>query len=187
MNKITKWVVGAVCAVALVTSAYAADTVATAKVSAPQVNASLFNAGEFGVSLGTGYTLDTSALFNDEYTFNLNAGAFWFPFRNVGFEAVVPFYQTKGVSVDEVQAGVVFRLPLAKTTPVFRNVAPYVGLGAVYNWDTEQDWAYVAKAGLDVRFNPKWGVFVEGNYRNSELDNWGDGQTLLVGGFKLVF
>lgn len=197
MNKITKWMVGALCAVALLTSTFAADTstVATAKTSlqTTQTEASLFNAKEFGLSIASGYTLggtvssigETS--FQQPYSLNLNAGVFYFPWRNLGFEANVPFYQSKGVSVSEVQAGLLFRVPLAKTTSVFKNLSPYVGVDAVYNWNSDQEWAYIGKVGLETRLNSKWGVFVEGQYRNSEFKNWGNGQSTLNGGLRLVF
>lgn len=194
-----KLFVGVFCALLLVTApVMAADTVVKAtnmpvvvqSVAAPSV--SPFNSGEFGVSLGSGYalgqakTVSGGTLFKEAYTLNFNAGAFWFPWRNVGFEANVPFYQTKGVSLSEVQAGVLFRLPLAKTTALFKNIAPYVGFGGVYNWNTEQDLAYVAKVGTEIRLNNKWGLFTEGQYRNKDT-SWGQGQVSLNGGIKLVF
>lgn len=163
------------CAFALTVSAFAADTNST----------SLFNAGELGLSLGTGYTVDRAAAFQDPYAVNLQAGAFWFPWRNFGIEADVPFFSTKGVSVQEVQAGLVARLPLSKTTPVLKNLAPYVGIGGVYNWQTDQDWAYVGKVGIEARLNKKWGVFAEGQYRDKDFQL--DGQTSLVGGLRFVF
>lgn len=195
MKNITKWIVSAVCALALVTSTFAAsNTVATVKnVQTTQSAGSLFNAGEFGLSLASAYELGAAGnisgatAFNQAYTLNFNAGAFWFPYRNLGVEANVPFYQSKGVSVDEVQAGLILRVPLAKETPLFRNVAPYVGIGGVYNWETEQDWAYIGKIGAEVRLNKKWGVFVESQYRNYELQNFDKGSVSLVGGLKLVF
>ena len=195
MRKYTKMIAGVLFAfaIAFATSAFAADTVkagAVAQTSAVQ-STSLFNAGEVGVSLSTGYVLDRANLFKAPYSLNATAGAFWFPLRNLGVEANVPFYQSTGVSVDEVQAGLVLRLPLAKTTPLFRNVAPYVGFEGVYNWQDAVNWAYIAKAGVDVRLNAKWGLFVEGQYRNNELRNvtttLDQGQTSVQGGLKLVF
>lgn len=193
MNKTYKWIVSALFALALVTSTLAAtNTVAVAKVSAIQTT-SLFNAGEFGLSIASAYDVGTAesvngdTLFQDPYTLNFNAGVFWFPFRNLGVEANVPFYQSKGVSVSEVQAGLVLRLPLAKQTPVFRNLAPYVGVSAVYNWETPQNWAYIGKAGLEARLNKNWGIFAEGQYRNYELQNWEQGSVGINGGLRLVF
>ena len=194
MKQITKLVLGLSLAVALLaTSAFAAtNTPVAVKTTALSPATSLFNAGEFGLSIGSGYslgkaeTLSGKTLFQNAYDFNLNAGVFYFPWRNVGFEANLPFYQTKGVSVDEVSAGVLLRLPLSKDKAVLKNLSPYVGLGGVYNWNSEENWAYVGKVGLEVRLNKKWGVFAEGQYRNVDFD-WGKGQTTLVGGLKLVF
>jgi opacity protein-like surface antigen len=171
-----KLIVLLTCMAAFAVTAIAADTNST----------SLFNAGEVGLSLGSGYTVDRADAFKDPYAMNLQAGAFWFPWRNLGIEADVPFYSTKGLSVQEVQAGVVFRLPLSKTTPVLKNIAPYLGVGGVYNWETAENWAYVGKVGAEFRFNKKWGVFAEGQYRNVDFD-WNAGQTSVVGGLKFVF
>lgn len=199
MKKFTKMIVGVFAALLLATSAFAADTavkatnapVAVETVKAPST--SLFNAGEFGLSLSSGYdvgaanTVNGKTLFSQPYSFNLSAGAFYFPWRNVGFEANVPFYQTKGVSVDEVQAGLLFRLPLSKETPILKNLAPYVGVSGVYNWHDVQDWAYIGKVGVEARLNKKWGIFAEGQYRNYEFQNWGQGSVSVQGGLRLVF
>jgi hypothetical protein len=203
MKKIKSLFAGVVIAIALAigTSAFAATNTVTAGKSVQTVaveSKSLFNAGEFGLSLASGYDLGTadtvvasggkaSTLFGNPYTFNLNAGVFYFPWRNLGFEANVPFYQTKGVSVDEVSAGLLFRLPLAKETPILRNISPYVGASAVYNWQDEQDWSYIGKAGVELRLNKKWGVFTEAQYRNYEFKNWGNGAVSITGGLKFVF
>ena len=93
---------------------------------------------------------------------------------------------TKGVSVQEVAFDVVLRLPLSKSTPVLKNIAPYIAAGGVYNWQTQENWAYVGKAGVELRLNKKVGFFVEGQYRNVDFD-WGQGQTSLNGGIRLVF
>jgi opacity protein-like surface antigen len=187
MKKMIKSLVGVFCALFLVTSmALAANTVTNAPTS-------LFNAGEIGLTLGSGYNVGTagnvkgSTVFTEPYALNFNAGAFYFPWRNLGFEASVPFYSTKGVSVQEVEVGSVLRLPLSKTTPILKNIAPYVGVGGIYNWQTAQDWAYVGKVGTEFRLNSKWGVFVEGQYRNFELKNFEQGNVSLNGGVRFVF
>jgi outer membrane protein W len=154
-------------------------------------DSSLFNANELSVSLGTSYTVDyhvTSVkdAFAQPYDFNLNVGAQYFLTRNLGVEANLPFYQTKGVSFSEVQAGLVFRLPLSSSTPILKSIAPYVGVGGVYNWVEDQSWAYVGKAGVEFRLNKKWGVFSEAQYRNTDF-KWGNGATSIAGGLRLVF
>lgn len=152
----------------------------------------LFNSKELSLSIGSSYVVDYQAssvksAFSAPYDLNFTAGASYFVTRNLGVEAAVPFYQSKGVSVSEAQAGLVFRLPLAKTTPLLKNVAPYVGVGGVYNWqnDSSEKWAYIGKAGAEYRLNSKWGVFVEGQYRNKDFD-WGNGATTIAGGLRLV-
>lgn len=149
-------------------------------------NESLFGR-EVGLSLGTGYVLDPSAAFQQDYSFNLSAGAFGYLNKWFGAEVNVPFYQTKGVSVSEVQAGLLFRLPLAVETPVLRNTALYLGAGGVYSWQDQSDWAYIGKVGAEFRLNKKWGFALEGQYRNDQFSNWGNGSVSLVGALHLVF
>lgn len=191
MKNYTKLIAGVFCAVALVfaSSAFAqtvkAGTVAQTTAAS---DTSLFNAGEFGLSLSSGYNLDRANLFKTPYSLNGTAGAFWFPFRNVGLEANVPFYQSTGVSVDEVQAGALLRLPLSKTVPVLRNLSPYVGVGGVYNWQAKADLSYEAKAGLEVRLNKGWGIFGEYQYRNDSISKLTTtGGSTLQGGLRFVF
>ena len=188
MNKYIKWIVSTVCALTLTTAVFAAAPAPVVK----EVNPSLFNAGEVGLTIGSGYDVGKAGevngqtLFNDPYTFNLNAGAFWFPWRNVGGEVSVPFYQTKGVSVDEVQAGLLFRFPLSKEKAVFKCFAPYAGVSGVYGWDAVEKWSYLGKLGMEFRTNKKVGFFVEGNYRNNDFSDWGQGAVGINGGLRLV-
>lgn len=163
--------------------------VATSSIAAD--DGGYFNAKELSVSIGSSYVADyhvdnVADAFAQPYDFNLTAGAQFFPYRNFGFEVNVPFYQTKGVSVSEVNAGLLFRLPLSKTAPVLKSVAPYVGFGGSYNWDAPEVWTYVAKAGVEWRLNSKWGLFTEAQYRNAGF-NWDKGATAVAGGIKLVF
>jgi hypothetical protein len=142
--------------------------------------ASLFNAGEVGLSLGSGYVVETSAPFKQDYSFNLIAGAHYFPTKYVGVQAFVPFYATKGVSVTEAQAGLTLRLPIGF-------VAPYIGGNGLYNWNADSEWAYVGRGGLEVRVNSKVGIFAEGQYRNNTFKNWDKGAVSVVGGVKFNF
>lgn len=142
-------------------------------------NDSLFHAKEFGLSLGTGYALDTSAAFQQDYDFNLNAGVFYFPYKYFGGEVNIPFYQTKGASVSEVQAGLLARVPIGF-------VSPYVGVGGVYSWENDKEWAYIAKGGVEIRANSKWSVFAEYQYKNVDF-TWSKGFSSVVGGIKFIF
>lgn len=196
MKKFTQLLAGVFCALLLVTSTFAANTTVSATngpvivqtVKAPASAApSLFNADEYGVSLATAYTVDRANLFKDAYSQNLNVGVYYFPWKYVGLEANVPLYQSTGVSVDEIQAGALLRVPLSKQKAILKNIALYGGLGGVYNWQESQDWAYIGKAGLELRVNSGWGLFAEGQYRNYQLQNWNSGQTSLNGGIRLRF
>jgi opacity protein-like surface antigen len=177
MRNYSKWIAGVFCALTILS---------TTAFAATNEQASLFNAGETGLTLSTGYTVDPSAAFQSEYSFNLTAGLYHYLTRNIGVEVNVPFYSTKGASVTEVQAGLLARLPLSSNVPLFRNFAPYIGLGGVYNWNTVQDWAYVAKAGVEVRLNKNWGIFTEYQFRNSDF-NWSKGEQRVAGGLKFTF
>jgi outer membrane protein W len=178
MRNYTKLIAGVFCALAL--------TFATVASAATNEQASLFNAGETGLSLSTGYAVDNDSAFQNDYSFNLTAGLYHYATRNIGAEVNVPFYTSDGFEVREVQAGLLARLPLSSNVPLFKNFAPYVGAGGVYNWETAQDWAYIAKAGVEVRLNKHWGVFAEYQYRNSDF-TWETGEQRVQGGLKLVF
>ncbi len=199
MKKFTKLFAGVFLAIALVTSAFAADTSVTA-TSTPVVvqttttpSTSLFNANEFGLSLASGYNLGQANSvsgknpFTEPYTLNANAGVFYFPWRNLGVEVNVPFYQNQGVSVSEVQFGSLIRLPLAKETAILKNISPYVGFGGVYNWQTLSKWSYIGKVGTEFRVIQGWGLFVEGQYRNDAFGDYGQGNVSLNGGIRIVF
>lgn len=181
-----KFILSIVMALALIVPTMAASDLSSTAPSLTQTS-SLYNAKEFSLNLGTSYNLDTSAAFQQEYAFNLAVGSTYFFTRNIGVEAWLPFYSTKGASFQEVQAGVLFRLPLSTDKAILKNIAPYIGVGGVYNWDTDSTWAYIAKVGSEFRLNKKWSTFIEGQYRNDEFQNWGQGQVNLVGGFKLIF
>jgi hypothetical protein len=148
---------------------------------------SLFNGKEFAVSVGSGYVVDTSAAFQQKYALNFAGGVSYFVNRYVGLDVMVPFYSTKDISVSEIQAGALLRVPLAYEIPVLKNLAPYVGVGFVGNWKTEESLAYVGKVGVEGRINSKCGVGVETQYRNNKFSDWKDGQMNLFGYVKLVF
>jgi hypothetical protein len=195
MKKFTNTVVGLFMASMLVVPAIAATTVKATNapvvietVRAPVVP--LYSANEFGLSLSSGYdvgaagTVNGSTLFSQPYNFNLTAGAFYFPLRNVGFELNLPFYNTTGVSVDEIQFGTLFRLPLSADKPVFKNLAPYIGIGGVANWKDQQKWAYIGKVGTEFRLNKHVGLFAEGQYRNCDFE-WSVGAVSIQGGLRI--
>jgi opacity protein-like surface antigen len=152
---------------ALVGQGYSADKV------------DLFNAKEIGISLNSGYVIDTSAPFQQDYSFNLGVSASYSLTKNFVLQTTLPFYQTKGVSISEIQAGVIARLPVG-------HFAPYVGANYVYDWDADNKSAYIGRAGLEFRFNPKWSTFVEWQYRNNNFD-WDNGSQSIVGGITLIF
>lgn len=141
----------------------------------------LFNGNELSLSLSSGYSVDNG--FQDDYTFNFSVGSQYFVTKNLGVEAVLPFYDD-GVTVREVSFGALGRVSLV------RNVATYIGAGACYDWQTKDDnWDYYLKAGLEGRLNSKWGAFLEYQYRVDDVNNqsWNDGNQRVVAGLRLVF
>ena len=140
---------------------------------------SLYNAKELSATVSTGYVLDGQDVFGADYTANVSAGVAYFPTKILGLEANVPFYKSQGISINEVQAGLLVRVPV-------KRFAPYVGIGGAYNWNEVVDVSYIAKGGVEYRFNAGWGVFTEYQYRNNSA-TWENGSSSLHGGLRLVF
>ena len=148
-------------------------------MGAEKVAPSLYNAKELSATVSSGYVLDGSDAFGDTYTANVTAGVAYFPTKILGVEANVPFYKSQGVSISEAQAGLLVRIPI-------KHFAPYVGIGGAYNWNEATDVSYIAKGGLEYRFNAGWGVFTEYQYRNNSA-TWENGSSSLHGGVRFVF
>lgn len=156
-------------------------------VASDSTNSSLFNGRELSASIGTAYVP------NSDYQINFVPGVSYFITRNFGLEASVPVYAEGGSVLNNVNFGAVARVPI-QFSLINKDVAlaPYIGVGANYNWDYQncsQLWHYVGKVGTELRINPKWGVFAEGQYTINKLDttstkngNWG-----VFGGLRLVF
>lgn len=139
-----------------------------------------FSSKELSLGLGTDYTLDKGNLFANNYEFNLKADVSYFLTRHLGAEVILPFYRSSGVFIREVTFGPVVRVPL------YDRIAPYVGIGATYNW-IDDNFTYVARTGVDVRLFKGWGVFVGGDYTVRDLHSLKQGAWQLDGGIRLVF
>lgn len=174
---------------------------------------SLFNAGEVGLTLSSGVSVnpkdavqtvtvpveserfskycepqtETRLLRHDGHrVVNFTVGGFWFPTKLVGVEANLPVFKEEGLSVEEVQLGLLGRLPLFPTCPVLKHVAPYAGLGTVLNWKEGNTWSYVAKGGLSVRVTRHIEAFGEYQYRNVDF-KWSQGARVVQGGLRFPF
>ena len=144
----------------------------------------LFRGKEVSLRVATGYTLDANptsikGAFGHRYDLNFNAGAAYFFTKNFGIEGNVPFYQNKGVSVSQVEVGLLARLPLG-------HFAPYAGLGAIYAWNDSDKFTYNVKGGLEYRLNKHLGVFGEADYRNKDFV-WKKAQTSINAGVRFAF
>jgi len=131
----------------------------------------LFKADEVGVSIGGVYTGETS-----DVAFGVGASYFFTP--NIGVDAFTFWNDTEGSVIDDVRFGATFRVPINA------NIAPYVMGGAGYHWEGVEEWLGYAGAGVELRFNDKWGIFADGSYQWPEesKDGW-----LARAGVKLIF
>jgi len=202
-------------AIVVCLSVFSVVNVKAADVTRP-VAPSLFNAGEVGLTLSSGVSVNPKDSVRtvpgpvvDDFierkycpsentpeqvvrskghrTVNFTVGGFWFPTKLVGVEANLPiFNEENGVHVDEVQAGLLLRLPLFEKCPVLRHVAPYAGLGTVLNWQEGNTWSYVAKGGLSVRVVKHVELFGEYQYRNVDF-HWSQGSRVVQAGLKFPF
>lgn len=148
----------------------------------------LFTGNELSLSLGSGYAVNTAAAFQQPYSKNVDAGVQYYFNKYIGVDLDVPFYSTKGTSVSDAKAGLLFRVP------VLTHFAVYAGLGGDYNWtgDTFKNvqvskFSYLAKAGLEFRPVRHLGVFVEDVYQNNQLNALVGGQQVVHGGLRFVF
>lgn len=167
---------------------------------------SFFNKGDRGITLGGGYTFSQSSFIQpyplgffgpdcstykivhqDVHSDNFLIGGFYFPYKYIGTEFNIPLYQSKGISFDEIQSGTILRLPLSDTIPILKNIAPYVGVGGVYNWQSDVRWRYDGKAGVDIKITRKTGLFGEYQYRNDNFISSQDSQNIIEGGLRINF
>lgn len=146
---------------------------AALSASASETN-SLFNANELSLTASASTTLKSHELTS------LNAGVGYFVTKNFGVEANVPVYRTQGTSIQNVNFGGVFRVPL------FRHVAPFIRAGADYNWQSK-DWLEYAGGGIEFRVNSKWGVFGDANYQIHGFNNYQHGTWFPRAGVRFVF
>jgi hypothetical protein len=86
-------------------------------------------------------------------------GLQYFFHRNFGFEAEAYTESTHHNWVDNVNGNFIARLPLGNS-----GVAPYVFAGGGRQLDPEYQWQLDAGGGLEWRFSPNVGVFVDGRY-----------------------
>jgi hypothetical protein len=127
-------------------------------------NESYYNSGEWGVGLGTAYSLE-GGFSAENYDFNLAVQASWFPFKNLGLTAELPFYTASGVVLREVGLSLVGRAPL------YKGLGFQTSVGSYYDWNSK-DFNYAIEPALTFRFNPKWQVSLGGQYLINDFRNF---------------
>jgi hypothetical protein len=89
----------------------------------------------------------------------LGAGLSYFICRYVGVEGYAYSESTADAFIDHAGADLVARLPIGNS-----GVAPYIFGGAGRQFDPAVQWTYDAGAGVEWRFAPHVGVFVDGRF-----------------------
>jgi hypothetical protein len=123
----------------------------------------LYRASELSVdgfgtaSLGK-YTLDHPSNARVRHNARLGAGAGinYFITQNIGIGAEAYSENTSGTFIDSASANLILRLPLGQS-----GFAPYAFGGGGRNFDTLKLWFAQAGAGIEYRFTPHVGVFID--------------------------
>jgi hypothetical protein len=123
----------------------------------------LYRANELSVdAFGTAsigkYTLDHPSGDRVRHNARLGAGAGinYFFTRNIGIGADAYSENTTGTFVDSASANLTLRLPLGQS-----GFAPYVFGGGGRHFDALKEWFAQAGAGMEYRFNPHIGIFID--------------------------
>jgi hypothetical protein len=108
-------------------------------------------------SLGK-YTLDHFSKDRVRKNIRLGAGAGlnYFFTRNVGIGADAYSENTSGTFIDSASASLILRLPLGQT-----GLSPYIFGGGGRHFDEVKTWFGQAGVGLEYRFTPHVGIFID--------------------------
>jgi len=108
-------------------------------------------------SLGK-YTIDHPSNARIRHNTRLGAGAGinYFFTRNIGIGAEAYSENTTGVFIDSASANLTLRLPLGQS-----GFAPYVFGGGGRHFEAVKTWFAQAGAGMEYRFTPHMGVFID--------------------------
>jgi len=107
------------------------------------------------------------------------AGVNLFFAKNVGIGADAWSEDTKGQFIDNVAGSLIVRFPIANS-----GLSPYVFGGGGYQWEpVDQAFGHFG-GGLEIRFNPHAGIFVDARYViTRKTDDFGLGRA----GFRFSF
>jgi hypothetical protein len=87
------------------------------------------------------------------------AGLSYFITRNLGIGAEAYSENTSGAFIDSLSANLILRLPLGQS-----GFAPYAFGGGGYQFDMAEVWFGQVGAGMEYRFTPNVGVFVDARW-----------------------
>jgi hypothetical protein len=142
---------------------------ATSALGAETVNndqGDYYRSGELSVdafgtaSLGQ-YTIEHSINYHAERVrhnarLGVGAGINYFITRNIGIGADAYSENTTGAFIDSASASLILRLPLGQS-----GFAPYAFGGGGRQFDMAEAWFAQAGAGMEYRFTPHVGVFID--------------------------
>ena len=123
---------------------------------ANEVSVDVFGSGSIGK-----YTIDHLSGNRIRHNTRLGAGVGigYFITRNIGIGADAYAEDTTGRFVDSASANLILRLPLGHS-----GFAPYVFGGGGRQFDLARVWFAQLGAGMEYRFTPQVGVFIDGRW-----------------------
>mgnify|MGYP001551928167 CR=1 FL=1 len=115
----------------------------------------------FGTASIGNYTINhpSNARVRQNTEFGVGAGLNYFATRNFGIGAEAYSENTSGPFIDSVSANLLLRLPLGQS-----GFAPYAYGGGGHQFDMVQAWFAQAGAGLEYRFCPHVGLFLDARW-----------------------
>jgi hypothetical protein len=112
----------------------------------------------FGTASVGKYTIDhpSSARVRHNARLGAGAGINYFFTRNLGVGAEAYSENTTGTFIDSTSANLTLRLPLGQS-----GFAPYAFGGGGRHFDALKEWFAQAGGGIEYRFNPHMGIFMD--------------------------
>jgi len=157
-----KMLVGGTILMIAATSALGAETVSNDQ-GVPYDQGDYYRSSELSVdafgtaSLGE-WTLNhlSNARVRHNARLGVGAGVNYFITRNIGIGAEAYSENTTGAFIDSASANLILRLPLGQS-----GFAPYAFGGGGYQFDMAQLWFGQFGAGMEYRFTPHVGLFID--------------------------
>jgi len=151
-----KMLVGGTILMLAATSALGAETVSNNQgdyYRSSELSVDAFGTGSLGE-----YTLQhlSGPRVRQDVRFGVGAGINYFITRNIGIGADAYSENTTGAFIDSASASLILRLPLGQS-----GFAPYAFGGGGHQFDMAQMWFGQFGAGMEYRFTPHVGVFLD--------------------------